>query len=324
MMAAALVMTEEQQPNPHVTVLRDEVVAALSSLSSGLVVDVTAGYGGHSEALLEALPGISLVAFDRDPKAVAASRKRLARFGERAQVVHSAFSNLRSWLRDNGISQVDGLVADLGVSSPQLDQAERGLSFRADGPLDMRMDPTRGETALELIERLDQTELADLIFQLGDERRSRRIAACIKQDADAGKLQGTLDLRRAIVRAVGPARLNNIDPATRTFQALRIAVNSELDELATLMGGLHELVRASGIVALISFHSLEDRLVKRGLAEKALWRRSGSKPVLPSEPERLANPRSRSAKLRVATRTALMQVPARLPEGVDPWEHRRS
>src|SRR5690606_13710276 len=172
MMAAALVMTEEHQPNPHVTVLRDEVVAAMSALGGGLIVDVTAGYGGHSEALLEALPGISLVAFDRDPKAVAASRKRLARFGDRAQVVHSAFSQLRSWLRENGISQVDGLVADLGVSSPQLDQAERGLSFRADGPLDMRMDPTRGETALELIERLDQGELADLIFQLGDERRS--------------------------------------------------------------------------------------------------------------------------------------------------------
>lgn len=322
MMAAALVMTEEHQPNPHVTVLRDEVVAAMSAIKSGLIVDVTAGYGGHSEAILEALPGVSLIAFDRDPKAVAASRKRLERFGDRAQVVHSEFSHLRAWLRDNGISQVDGLVADLGVSSPQLDQAERGLSFRADGPLDMRMNPTSGETALELIQRLDQAELADLIYQLGDERRSRRIAACIKQDADAGKLQSTLDLRRSIIRAVGPARLNNIDPATRTFQALRIAVNSELDELASLMGGLHEIVRASGVVALISFHSLEDRLVKRGLQEKALWRKASSKPVLPTDAERMQNPRSRSAKLRVATRTALMQVPPRLPEGVDPWERR--
>lgn len=322
MMAAALVMTEEHQPNPHVTVLRDEVVAAMSAIQSGLIVDVTAGYGGHSQAILEALPGVSLIAFDRDPKAVAASRKRLERFGDRAQVVHSEFSHLRGWLRDNGITQVDGLVADLGVSSPQLDQSERGLSFRADGPLDMRMNPTSGETALELIQRLDQAELADLIYQLGDERRSRRIAACIKQDADAGKLQGTLDLRRSIIRAVGPARLNNIDPATRTFQALRIAVNSELDELASLMGGLHEIVRASGVVALISFHSLEDRLVKRGLQENALWRKASSKPVLPTEAERMQNPRSRSAKLRVATRTALMQVPPRLPEGVDPWERR--
>jgi 16S rRNA (cytosine1402-N4)-methyltransferase len=322
MMAAALVMTEEHQPNPHVTVLRDEVVAAMSAIQSGLIVDVTAGYGGHSEAILEALPGVSLIAFDRDPRAVAASRKRLERFGDRAQVVHSEFSQLRGWLRDNGISQVDGLVADLGVSSPQLDQAERGLSFRADGPLDMRMNPTSGETALELIQRLDQAELADLIYQLGDERRSRRIAACIKQDADAGKLHGTLDLRRSIIRAVGPARLNNIDPATRTFQALRIAVNSELDELASLMGGLHEIVRASGVVALISFHSLEDRLVKRGLQEKALWRKASSKPVLPTEAERMQNPRSRRAKLRVATRTALMTVPPRLPEGVDPWERR--
>ncbi len=182
----------------------------------------------------------------------------------------------------------------------------------------MRMDPTRGETVLELIERIDQTELADLIFQLGDERCSRRIATCIKQDAAEGKLVTTLDLRRSVIRAVGPARVNNIDPATRTFQALRIAVNSELEELASLMGGLHEMVRASGVVALISFHSLEDRLVKRGLAERALWRRAGSKPLVPGNAELSSNPRSRSAKLRVATRTAMMQVPAPIPEGVDP------
>ncbi len=322
MMAAALVMTEAHKPNPHVTVLRDEVVAALSPLQSGLVVDATAGYGGHSEALLQALPGVSVVAFDRDPKAVAATRKRLLRFGERATVVHTPFSQLRHWLASQGLSQVDGLIADLGVSSPQLDQAERGLSFRMEGPIDMRMDPTCGETALQLIARLDQTELADLIFQLGDERRSRRIAACIKQDFDADKLVTTLDLRRSIIRAVGPQRVNNIDPATRTFQALRIAVNSELEELASLMGSLHEIVRPAGIAALISFHSLEDRIVKRGLQERALWKRASSKPVSPSEAELQSNPRSRSAKLRVATRTALMQVPPVLPEGVDPWELR--
>jgi 16S rRNA (cytosine1402-N4)-methyltransferase len=322
MMAAAFVMTQEYQPIPHVTVLRDEVVQALKPIQSGLIVDVTAGYGGHSEAILEAMPGISLIAFDRDPKAVAASTKRLARFGDRAQVVHQKFSCARRWLAEQGIHQVDGLVADLGVSSPQLDQAERGLSFRAEGPLDMRMDPTRGETVLDLIQRIDQTELADLIFQLGDERRSRRIATCIKQDAGEGKLVTTLDLRRSVIRAVGPARVNNIDPATRTFQALRIAVNSELEELASLMGGLHEMVRASGVVALISFHSLEDRLVKRGLAERALWRRAGSKPIIPGNAELSSNPRSRSAKLRVATRTAMMQVPAPIPEGVDPWSYR--
>ena len=320
MMAAALVMTEEHNPYPHLTVLQDEVVAALLPLQSGLIVDATAGYGGHSEAILQAMPGVTLVAFDRDPKAVNASRKRLERFGSRATVVHSPFSQVRHWLASQGLTQIDGLVADLGVSSPQLDQAERGLSFRTEGPIDMRMDPTAGETALQLIERLDQTELADLIYQLGDERRSRRIAACIKQDFEAERLSTTLDLRRSIVRAVGPQRVNNIDPATRTFQALRIAVNSELDELASLMGGLHELIRAGGIAALISFHSLEDRIVKRGLQERALWKRASSKPLCPGEAELRRNPRSRSAKLRVATRTALMQVPPVLPEGVDPWE----
>lgn len=323
MTVPALTIDSEQSFTPHVTVMRDEVVAALQPLGSGLVVDATAGYGGHSEALLEAMPGISLVAFDRDLQAVEASRRRLARFGQRAQVVHSDFSRLRQWLQNNGLSQVDGLVADLGVSSPQLDQQARGLSFRHEGPLDMRMDTSRGETALELIERLSQDDLADLIYQLGDERRSRRVAACIKQSLQAGELVTTLDLRRAVVRAVGPRKVGGIDPATRTFQALRIAINRELEELASLLGSLHEIVRAGGIASIISFHSLEDRLVKRCFAERALWKRASSKPLLPGELELDHNPRSRSAKLRVATRTSLMQVPPPLPENVDPWGARR-
>jgi 16S rRNA (cytosine1402-N4)-methyltransferase len=322
MTLAALIM-DPQDSIPHVTVMRDEIVRALAPLRSGLVIDVTAGYGGHSEAILQALPGVSLVAFDRDPSAVEASRRRLAQFGERAQVVHSDFSQLRAWLVRNGISCVDGLVADLGVSSPQLDQSERGLSFRSDGPLDMRMDNSRGETALELIARLDQNELADVIFQLGEERRSRRVAACIKQALEANDLATTFDLRRAVVKAVGPRRVGNIDPATRTFQALRIAVNRELDELASLAGGLHEIVRPGGIACLISFHSLEDRLVKRCFQERALWERASSKPVAPSDREQEANPRSRSAKLRVAKRTSLTSVPPPVPLGVDPWEFGR-
>jgi 16S rRNA (cytosine1402-N4)-methyltransferase len=262
------------------------------------------------------------LAFDRDPQAVAACRQRLAPFGERFQVVHSEFSQLKAWLHRNGITQVDALIADLGVSSPQIDEGMRGLSFRFEGPLDMRMDPTRGETALELVQRLSQDELADLIFQLGEERSSRRIAACIKQALTGGDLKTTLDLRRAVVRAVGPQRSGGIDPATRTFQALRIGVNRELEEITSLLGQLHELLRPGGVAAIISFHSLEDRLVKRCFQERALWRRLSSKPLTPSSPEQDENPRSRSAKLRVVARTGLMQVPTPLPEWADPWQSR--
>jgi 16S rRNA (cytosine1402-N4)-methyltransferase len=223
-------------------------------------------------------------------------------------------------LRDSGIAQVDGLVADLGVSSPQLDEPERGFSFRRPGPLDMRMDRGRGETALDLVRRLSQEALADLIFQVGEERHSRRVAACIKQALAKGELENTLDLRRATVRAMGPNRPHGIDPATRTFQALRIAVNRELEQLVSLTGSLHEILRPGGIAAIISFHSLEDRAVKRCFQERALWKRHSTKPVVASAREQDRNPRARSAKLRVASRTTLMCVPQELPEGKDPWE----
>jgi 16S rRNA (cytosine1402-N4)-methyltransferase len=304
----------------HVTVMRDEVVKGFSSLETGLVIDVTAGYGGHSEALLRAKPNLSVIGFDRDLEAVRSCRARLEQFGDRAQIVHAPFSQLRNWLAREGLNQIDGLIGDLGVSSPQVDRAGRGFSFRTAGPLDMRMDTSSGETALELIERLSQEELADVIYQLGEERRSRRVAACIKQALITDELVTTLDLRKAVIRAVGPRRIGGVDPATRTFQALRIAVNRELEELASLLGGLHEIVRPGGVAALISFHSLEDRLVKRCFQERALWKRASSKPAVPGEAELDENPRSRSAKLRVARRTTLMQVPRPLPEGVDPRE----
>ncbi len=312
----------ESNNRPHLTVMRDEVVDALSSVGTGLCVDVTLGYGGHSEAVLDAYDGMCVVGFDRDADALASSRRRLARFGERVQFVHGDFSQLKAWLFKQGVSRVDGVIADLGVSSPQLDQAHRGLSFRREGPLDMRMDPSRGETALELIGRLSQEDLADLIFQLGEERCSRRIATCIKQAIDDGEMQTTFDLRRAVVKATGVRRQAGIDPATRTFQALRIAVNRELEEIASLLGQLHDVVRPGGVAALISFHSLEDRLVKRCFAERALWKRVSTKPRLPSSSELDDNPRSRSAKLRVAARTALMQVPPPTPEWADPWDTR--
>jgi 16S rRNA (cytosine1402-N4)-methyltransferase len=193
---------------------------------------------------------------------------------------------------------VNGLIADLGVSSPQLDLPERGMSFKREGPLDMRMDPTAGETALELMKRLSQDQLANVIYQYGEERRSRRVARCIKQALEAGELSTTTELRRAVVRAVGPRRVGGVDPATRTFQALRLAVNGELDELTSLLEGARDLLVPGGTAVLISFHSLEDRLVKRTFRERDLWQRLTPKPQVPSEQEQADNPRSRSAKLR--------------------------
>lgn len=289
-------------PFQHATVMRDEVVRAIAPRDGGVYVDATAGGGGHAEAILEASSGARLVAFDRDPRAVAAAKERLARFGERVSVVHARFSEIEPWLASFGIAAVHGIVADLGVSSPQLDEASRGMSFRAEGPLDMRMDPTEGETALDLIASLDADELADVLYELGEERRSRRIARCILQALEAGELRTTLDLRRAVVRAVGPARVGGVDPATRTFQALRIAVNRELDELSALLEAAPRVLAPGGVLAVISFHSLEDRIVKRALLDAATWERETKKPLVASDVETAANPRARSAKLRVARR----------------------
>ena len=193
------------------------------------------------------------------------------------------------------------MVADLGVSSPQLDDADRGMSFRREGPIDMRMDPGSGETALELIDRLSDDELADVIYQYGEERRSRRIARSIKKALADGELRTTLDLRRATVRAVGPARVGGVDPATRTFQALRIAVNRELEELESLLASLADVVTEGGVAAIISFHSLEDRLVKRAFHAEG-WTQLTKKPMVATDDESAQNPRARSAKLRAARR----------------------
>jgi 16S rRNA (cytosine1402-N4)-methyltransferase len=285
----------------HATVMRDEVVRAIAPRAGGIYVDATLGAGGHTVALLEAEPKARLIGLDRDPLAVAAATERLAPVSDRVALLHAAFSSVREQLDALGIEHIDGLVADLGVSSPQLEDAGRGMSFRREGPLDMRMDPENGETALELIERLADDELADVIYQYGDERRSRRIARSIKKALAAGELGTTLDLRRAIVRAVGPARVGGIDPATRTFQALRIAVNRELEELERLMGALAEVVVEGGVAAIVSFHSLEDRLVKRAFATDG-WARLSKKPLLPCDDECDQNPRARSAKLRAARR----------------------
>ncbi|MGZ3420064.1 MAG: 16S rRNA (cytosine(1402)-N(4))-methyltransferase RsmH [Polyangiales bacterium] len=283
----------------HKTVLLNEVVQAIAPREGGLYADVTLGGGGHTEAILASAP-CRVIGVDRDEIAIAAASRRLARFGDRFSVKHGRFGDVASLLP----AGLDGLVADLGVSSPQLDDASRGMSLKreaSDAPLDMRMDRSSGETAKELIARLSEEELADVIFELGEERQSRRIAKAIKR---AEKLETTGDLRHAVWSAVGGDKRGGIDPATRTFQALRIAVNDELGELDRLLAALPGLLAPNGVAAIISFHSLEDRKVKRSFGDEELWAPLSKKPIEASAEEITDNARSRSAKLRAARRRA--------------------
>ncbi|HRG97652.1 MAG TPA: 16S rRNA (cytosine(1402)-N(4))-methyltransferase RsmH [Polyangiaceae bacterium] len=303
-------LVEEALPQEfaHTTVMLREVCDALAPAHEGegegprsrrVYVDATLGGGGHTRALLERSPDARVIAFDRDDVALEAARRSLASFGDRVTLVKTTFGRVREALTELGVGRVDGLCADLGVSSPQLDEASRGMSFRREGPIDMRMDQTSGATALDLIGELSDEELADVIFRYGDERRSRRIARSVKRAYDANELVTTLDLRRAIVRAVGPARVGGVDPATRTFQALRIKVNEELRELESLLAALPEVLEVGGTAAILSFHSHEDRLVKRAFIGGPLAALT-KRPAMASEEECAENPRSRSAKLRAA------------------------
>lgn len=315
--SAEWVWTEDTGEEPeavsfvHETVMKAEVTAALSP-AEGVYVDVTLGGGGHTEAILEADPRARVIAFDRDDVALASAGARLARFEGRVTLVKTSFGRVVDVLRELGVSHVQGLCADLGVSSPQLDEAGRGMSFRREGPIDMRMDQASGETALELIERLSDDDLADVLFKYGEERRSRRIARSVKRALTEGQLSTTLDLRRAIVRAVGPVRVGGVDPATRTFQALRIAVNEELSELESLLAALPEILAPGGTAAILSFHSLEDRLVKRAFHDRYTWTPLTKKPSVATDDESAHNPRARSAKLRAA-RLAPRNVQGRTP-----------
>ncbi len=289
-------------PFEHVTVMRDEVVAAIAPRASGVYADCTLGGGGHAEALLEAsAPDGRLLGIDRDTVALEAAGRRLARFEGRATLVHGELRDLKALAHANGFERFDGIVADLGVSSPQLDDASRGFGLKAEGPLDMRMDRTRGETALDLVDRLDEHALADVIYELGEERKSRPIARSIKRAHEAGELVTTSDLVRAVHRVTGPKR-GRIDPATRTFQALRIAVNGELDQLAALVAAIPDVLAEGGVAAIITFHSLEDRIVKHAFRDDPRLERLTKKPIEAGEAELAANPRSRSAKLRTARR----------------------
>ena len=288
-------------PFSHVPVLADAVLEAAEQLPGreGLLIDATLGGGGHSALLLERHPGLRLVGLDQDPTARAAAAARLAAFGDRVQIVATNFAEYKP-------AQTAVMVlADLGVSSPQLDVAERGFSFRLDGPLDMRMDRSGDvETAAELIARLDENELADLIYGYGEERLSRRIARRIKNDlSEKGAYSGTAALAYAVAGCYPPkARRGRIHPATRTFQALRIAVNDELGVLDRLLEQAPDWLAAGGVLGIISFHSLEDRRVKTAFLRDERLQRITRKPLVASPEEEERNPRSRSAKLRFARR----------------------
>lgn len=286
----------------HTAVLLAEVLGQLAPVPGGTYADVTVGGGGHARAILErSAPDGRLIATDRDPNAIDAARAALGEFGQRVILRKARIGELRDVLRSLDIQQVDGIVADLGVSSAQLDQAERGFSIAKNGPIDMRMDPTEGDSALDLIARSDAEELANLIYRYGEEHRSRKIARAIRHAYEEGELETTADLRRAVHHATGPRR-GRIDPSTKTFQALRIAVNDELGELESLLEQVPSVLRPGGVVAVISFHSLEDRIVKHGFRESENLVPLTKRPIIASDAEREANPRSRSAKLRAARR----------------------
>lgn len=273
----------------------------LQERGGGLLIDCTLGGGGHSALLLEAHPSLRLVGLDQDPTARQAAAERLAPFGDRVRVVATNFADYQP--EEPALA----VMADLGVSSPQLDVAERGFSFRQDGPLDMRMNPQAGETAAELIERLDETELADLIYAYGEERLSRRIARKIKQHlSEQGPFAGTDALAYLVAGCYAPkARRGRIHPATRTFQALRIAVNDELGVLDRLLQQAPDWLAPGGLMGVISFHSLEDRRVKTAFSSDERLQRVTRKPETAGEEEQSSNPRSRSAKWRVARRRDL-------------------
>ena len=301
-------MPDQPQLSPegfvHVPVLAEPLLEALaaspeSPWEAGVVIDATLGGAGHSSLLLDRYPQLQLIGLDQDPTARAAAQVRLEPYGDRARIVATNFADF------NPDQPVDLVLADLGVSSPQLDVAARGFSFRLDGPLDMRMNPQGGgETAAELIERLEEEALADLIYAYGEERLSRRIARRIKADLAAeGAYAGTAALAYAVAGCYPPkARRGRIHPATRTFQALRIAVNDELGVLDRLLQQAPDWLSPGGVLAIISFHSLEDRRVKTSFLQDERLQRITRKPLVADAAEQDANPRSRSAKLRLARR----------------------
>ena len=289
----------------HVPVLWREAIEILNVRPDGYYIDATLGAGGHAEEILRRLDKGKLIGIDRDPAALAFAGERLKHFGEKLITMPGNFAQISDLYAASGFPPADGLLADLGMSTMQLEDASRGFSFSTPGPLDMQMGPNSGPNAADLVNEMSEQELADVIFKLGEERHSRRVARAIVKGRP---FRLTTELAQVVTRAI-PSRtaLRHIHPATRTFQALRMAVNRELECLESLLAQALGVLKPGGRVVILSFHSLEDRLVK--WAFKA-WQREGRARILtrrvvrPSEAEIAANPRSRSAKLRAAERCA--------------------
>ncbi|HYX02238.1 MAG TPA: 16S rRNA (cytosine(1402)-N(4))-methyltransferase RsmH [Reyranella sp.] len=305
----------------HVPVLAREVVDALRPRDGGRYLDGTFGAGGYTSAMLDRAE-CQVIAIDRDPDAIAAGQAMAERYAPRLRLIEGRFGDMAELLSAEGVDEVDGVALDLGVSSMQFDQAERGFSFRASGPLDMRMDK-RGPSAADLVNEADEAEIADILWRYGEERKSRRVARAIVEARKLKRIETTGELAEIVRRAVGSQGRDESDPATRTFQALRIAVNDELGELERGLAAAEQVLAPGGRLAVVSFHSLEDRAVKdfvraragrtpgpsrhappREAARTASLKDLTRKPVVPSAQEIAANPRARSARLRVAEKVA--------------------
>jgi len=301
----------------HVPVLLNEVVDALQPAEGERYVDGTFGGGGYTQALLDKAE-CRVIALDRDPDAIARGKALAARYASRLLLIEGRFGDMVELLQAEGVQEVDGVALDLGVSSMQFDRPERGFSFRASGPLDMRMEK-RGRSAADIVNQADEAELADIFWRYGEERRSRRVARAIVEQRKEKRIETTGELAEIVRRAVGASARDESDPATRAFQALRIAVNDELGELERGLAAAEQVLAPGGRLAVVSFHSLEDRAVKefvrarsgrtpapsrhappRGEQRAATFRDLTRRPVVPSEAEVAANPRARSARLRVA------------------------
>lgn len=306
----------------HIPVLRDEALAALKLRSGGLYLDATFGAGGYTRQML-GVAGANVIAFDRDPNAIRDGQNMVQEFAPRLTLVHSPFSAFENHLTQ----KLDGVVMDIGVSSMQIDESERGFSFRFDGPLDMRMSQS-GQSAADIVNEADEETIANILYYYGEERASRRIAKAIVMDRAKTPFTSTLQLASLLGRLL-PSKPTEMNPATRTFQALRIAVNDELGELYRALEAAERALSEGGVLSVVTFHSLEDRIVKQFFASRtgkgqavsrylpgeiapppATFSFEAKQPVAPSAAETAANPRARSAKLRFATRTTAQARPA--------------
>lgn len=308
-------MTEK---TPHIPVLLNEVVESIAPKDGGVYVDGTFGAGGYTRAVLDAAD-CTVYAIDRDPDAIREGQKLVEAYKGRLHLLHGTFGEMAELVRGEGVDFVDGVMLDIGVSSMQIDRAERGFSFQKDGALDMRMSQN-GLSAADVLNTFGEREIADIIYKYGEERFSRRIAAAVVEQRKTAPFKTTLEFADLIRRTV-PHKREDIDPATRSFQALRIYVNDELGQLESGLSAAHNLLKAGGRMAIVSFHSLEDRIVKTFMQEKsgktanpsrympvvekqaATLKTITKKPILPTESETKFNPRARSARLRVAEKT---------------------